>query len=126
MISPEATAVNKIAPTRKAAIPSKVDPSKVAIAHFVIPTRERSETGGIRCPPAANHPRVPHPCRVPSAEILVALKRQGGDFDFRARHTRGTTKDNTQTRRLSAFACAGDSGHTASMNLLNFLGLPSP
>ena len=72
MISPEATAVNKIAPTRKAAIPTKVDPSKVAIAHFVIPTSERSETGGTRCPPAANHPRVPHPCCVQRVEFSTA------------------------------------------------------
>jgi hypothetical protein len=73
MISPQPIAVNKIVPIRKARIPTKVDPSKVPIAAhnpcnsghpssspLVIPTRERSETGGIRCSPAAHQPWVPH------------------------------------------------------------------
>ena len=93
IISPQPIAVNKIVPFPEERIPTKVDPSKVDIAPFVIPTRERSETGGICCEPATNHPRVPHPCRVLCGRVGILtfsqerVRLQPCQFRFSARGT---------------------------------------
>src|SRR5580704_15034303 len=76
MISPQPTAVNKIAPTPEVRIPTKVDPSKVAIAHFVIPTRERSETGGTRCPQQRISRGCPIHAAASAAEASTATNRR--------------------------------------------------